>query len=193
MIRKFGYIAFLFLCALSFSLVSCGSDDDDDNTEVVYDEAWKAENEQAFEEKKSDPEFTEVKSTGNEGSILMKQLQAGDGERVYYTSRVKVYYKCSTIDGVVQDERSRPYDDPFRVAVSSGVADYDSSSNPEGYSTVIIGWTIALQQMRVGDKWEVWIPWQLAYGYEQKGDIQPCSALIFEIEVVDVLQKGETK
>jgi FKBP-type peptidyl-prolyl cis-trans isomerase len=33
----------------------------------------------------------------------------------------------------------------------------------------------------------------LAYGYEQKGDIQPCSALIFEIEVVDVLQKGETE
>ena len=29
MIRKFGYIAFLFLCALSFSLVSCGDDDDD--------------------------------------------------------------------------------------------------------------------------------------------------------------------
>ena len=191
--RKFGHIVLLCLCAtLALGLASCNKDDEED-TEVVYDEAWRDQNEAAFEEKKNDPDFTEVVSTGNEGSVLMRQIQAGDGERVFYTSRVQVYYTCRTIDGVLHDECVRPYDDPFHVAVSSEVADYNSSTNPMGYASVVLGWTIALQQMREGDKWEVWVPWQLGYGYNEQGDIEPCSALIFEIEVVKVLQNGEVE
>ena len=56
-----------------------------------------------------------------------------------------------------------------------------------GVTQVIKGWTEALQLMPVGSKWEVYIPYQLAYGdREQGGDIKPYSALIFTVELKDI-------
>ena len=57
---------------------------------------------------------------------------------------------------------------------------------PNGYGSVISGWTVALQHMVEGDKYEVWIPQQLAYGASDNGDIPAYSTLIFEIELVSV-------
>jgi peptidylprolyl isomerase/FKBP-type peptidyl-prolyl cis-trans isomerase FklB len=48
------------------------------------------------------------------------------------------------------------------------------------------GWTEALQLMRPGDVWEVWLPAKLAYGDQDKGDIPPNSVLDFKIELLDV-------
>lgn len=53
-------------------------------------------------------------------------------------------------------------------------------------ASVISGWTVALQHMVEGDKYEVWIPQQLAYGASDNGDIPAYSTLIFEIELVSV-------
>lgn len=51
---------------------------------------------------------------------------------------------------------------------------------------VISGWTEALQMMAPGDKWEVFIPAELAYGsYEPTEEIGPNRTLIFEIELLD--------
>lgn len=51
---------------------------------------------------------------------------------------------------------------------------------------VVPGWTEALQLMRPGDTWEVWLPAKLAYGEQDKGDIPPNSVLDFKIELIDV-------
>ena len=51
---------------------------------------------------------------------------------------------------------------------------------------VIPGWTEALQLMRPGDVWEVWVPADLGYGEQDKGDIPPNSVLDFKIELIDV-------
>lgn len=49
---------------------------------------------------------------------------------------------------------------------------------------VIPGWTEALELMRPGDEWMLYIPPKLAYGFEQKGPIPPGSVLIFKVELI---------
>ena len=54
---------------------------------------------------------------------------------------------------------------------------------------VIKGWTEALQLMTEGDKWRVFIPYNLAYGSRGAGgDIPPYSALIFEMELIKIFE-----
>ena len=52
---------------------------------------------------------------------------------------------------------------------------------------LIPGWIEALQLMRPGDEWILYVPPELGYGGEDKGDIPPNSVLIFRIELIDVL------
>ena len=86
---------------------------------------------------------------------------------------------------------SNLFDDgiPFPCAVSpyyaKTVTDPVTNSQTK-YGSVISGWTVALQHMVEGDKYEIWIPQQLAYGASDNGDIPAYSTLIFEIELVSV-------
>lgn len=189
---RFG-VAFLLLFAVLF--ISSCSDDDNDTS----DEVWKLKNEQALEEIAHNPEYTELKSLSNAGSIYYKVLKAGEagGKRPLHTSRAEVYYKG--MFAVTDEEKgitkgdvfdSKLFDDgaPFRVAMSASVA---NSSSLNGYSTVITGWIDALQYMVVGDKWEVWIPYQLGYGEIASGSIPAYSVLCFEIELIKVIDRDE--
>lgn len=181
--KKYGYIALMFLCALF-----CASCSDDNET--TYDEAlasfgdWKIENDAAFQAVVANPEFTEIKSPGNDGSIYIKVLKEGAGrEPIYYTDSVKVYYTGKTIDGEVFDSSEPPYQEPIVWGVNNFVS----------------GWTVALQNMHVGDRWEVWIPQELAYGYTgkvnqttQAYDILPFSTLHFEVQVEQIIRNGQS-
>ena len=51
---------------------------------------------------------------------------------------------------------------------------------------VIAGWTEALQLMKPGDKWQLFVPSELAYGQRGMGRIPPNSTLIFEVELVSL-------
>ena len=52
---------------------------------------------------------------------------------------------------------------------------------------VIPGWTEALQLMPVGSKWKLHIPQELAYGLQGAGEIPPGAALVFDIELIDIV------
>lgn len=57
-----------------------------------------------------------------------------------------------------------------------------------GVSQVIAGWTEALQLMKPGDKWQLHIPYHLAYGSRAVGDkIQPFSDLDFQVELLQIV------
>ncbi len=53
---------------------------------------------------------------------------------------------------------------------------------------VIPAWTEALQQMKVGSKWQLFAPPDLAYGENGFQDIPPNKTLIFEVELLDIVK-----
>ena len=84
-------------------------------------------------------------------------------------SIVTVHYKGSLINGRVFDnsyERNCP--EAFRLC------------------DVIDGWQLALQRMRAGDKWIIYIPYTMGYGTRASGPIPAFSTLVFEVELLGV-------
>ena len=93
-------------------------------------------------------------------------LVEGEGEGPLPTSRVKVKYKGTLLDGTVFDE--------------SGDQEIEF-----GVNQVIPGWTEALQLMNPGAKFKLYIPPDIAYGPQGSGEkIGPNSLLIFEVELI---------
>ncbi|MDR1331323.1 MAG: FKBP-type peptidyl-prolyl cis-trans isomerase [Tannerella sp.] len=194
-LAKAGRAVWIWALLPLFFAASCS---DDENGENVLD-VWKSANEQALNDIARNPEFTEIKSPGDNGSIYYRVIEKGSGTKtVYYTSQVKVYYKGWFVAGnselgIEKDHvfDHRLFDDgaPVTFALSTGASTYDSYT---GYNPPIPidGWTVALQHMVKGDKWEIWLPAQLAYGTSgqsgSSGTIPGHSTLAFEIEVVGV-------
>lgn len=98
-------------------------------------------------------------------------LKEGNGKTPAMTDQVKCHYEGTLVDGTLFDssiKRGQP-------AVF-------------GVNQVIAGWTEALQLMKEGDKWRLYIPYQLGYGERGAGEsIPPYSALVFEVELIKVL------
>lgn len=103
--------------------------------------------------------------------LQYKVLKAGSGKQPSLTSTVKVHYEGKLIDGTV-----------FDSSIQRGMP---AEFNVRG---VIMGWTEAIQRMKVGDKWQLFIPPNLAYGEQgtPDGSIAPNSLLTFEVELLDV-------
>ena len=91
-----------------------------------------------------------------------------------YTDKVSVYYKGTLITGTRFDG--------FKGAAPT-VFDTPSSFTVSG---VITGWTEALQRMNVGDRWEVYIPWNYAYGSSGNDDIVGYSTLVFDMQLYGI-------
>lgn len=172
----------LLLAACAVTTLSCGDDD------IEIDEVWKAKNEAKIEEIKADDSYTAVDDPGSKYSVYYKPIKTGTGERVLMTDKVKVFYKGTMIDGKVFDVRPG-----FDTPETDDDEPTEFSIMREGYATygVIEGWGIILQQMHVGDRWDVWIPWQLAYGISGSSSIPGCSALNFEMEVIAITGRGQ--
>jgi len=51
---------------------------------------------------------------------------------------------------------------------------------------LIEGWIIAMQQMHIGDKWEIYLPAEMGYGKLSQPGIPGGSTLIFEIELISI-------
>ncbi|GKG72863.1 hypothetical protein DXA15_24020 [Parabacteroides sp. AM58-2XD] len=190
--KKYLQFALMIFC-MSAVFTSCKDDDDSDDVAV---EAYKLENEQAFAAKANDPDFFKVSIQGaGDDFIYAKRLKEADKPEIpiYYNSRVTVYYKGwfpNSEDGEYFDKKELEDGSPSEWAVSTASSNYNSYYGT-GIPSPISGWTIALQNMKVGEKWEVWIPQRLGYGSVDKKDsagnvtIPAYSTLVFEIEVIE--------
>lgn len=108
--------------------------------------------------------------------LQYKIIKKGTGAIPADTSKVKVHYKGTLIDGT-------EFDSSYKRK------DKDGKAQPATFraNQVIKGWTEALTMMPVGSKWELYIPQQLAYeGRETGGQIKPFSTLIFEVELLGI-------
>jgi len=108
-----------------------------------------------------------VKTTAS--GLQYKVIKTGTGATPKLTDTVKVHYHGTLLDGTVFDS-SVQRGEPITFPVQG----------------VILGWTEALQLMKVGDKWQLFIPAKLAYGERGSGPIGPNSVLIFEVELLDI-------
>ena len=128
----------------------------------------KAENAAFLEENKTKDG---VKTT--ESGLQYKVIREGSGAVPGLADSAVCHYTGKLIDGRVFDssvERGAPITFPL--------------------TGVIKGWTEALQMMPVGSKWELYIPYNLAYGERGNGAIPPYSTLIFELDLLDI-KSGE--
>ncbi len=128
-----------------------------------------ATGEKFLSENKSKPG---VKTTAS--GLQYKVLKEGSGATPKETDTVKVNYRGTLIDGTEFDS-SYKRGEPATFPVNR----------------VIKGWTEALQLMKVGSKYQLFIPASLAYGERGAGaQIPPNSTLIFEVELLDIVGSG---
>ena len=167
---------FCFLTAFVFGLLlltaSCGDDDDTKQSE------WRARNETTFKAYLSNSAYSKLATlTGSGDTIVYKVLEKGTGRRVLFTDVVNVTYTG-------------------QLAVNDSIFDTTDGSSLENIGRsfniadgVIPGWRTALQYMSVGDRWELVVPYPLAYGEAGSKSILPYSTLKFDMKVISI--KGE--
>jgi FKBP-type peptidyl-prolyl cis-trans isomerase FklB len=139
--------------------------------------AKQAETMQKLSEKnKADGEKFLAENAKKEGvktlpsGLQYKEITPGKGKSPKTTDTVSTHYKGTLIDGTEFDS-SYKRGEPVTFPVSG----------------VIAGWTEALQLMKEGAKWQLFIPSSLAYGERGAGrEIGPNATLIFEVELISV-------
>ena len=122
-------------------------------------------NKEWLAEKAKEPGVSEI-----DKGILFKPIKSSNpgGKSPSRNSVVTVHYTGKTINGKRFDSSLGGVAPAFRLR------------------DLIPGWIIALQRMHVGDKWELYIPAEQAYGRLNQPGIPAGSTLIFEIELIDV-------
>ena len=112
-----------------------------------------------------------------DSGLQYKIIKEGNGPSPKKTDIVTVHYRGTLIDGTEFDSsyaRKQP-------------AEF-------GVTQVIPGWTEALQIMKVGSKWELFIPAELAYGERSPSPaIPPNSLLIFDVELLGIKDPADSK
>lgn len=101
--------------------------------------------------------------------VLYKVISQGKGKLPVSTDKVKVKYIGTLYDGTEFDRSEEGVEFPV--------------------TGVIKGWQEILQMMPVGSHWEVYIPYDQAYGDEARGNvIKPFSALVFDVELLSIVK-----
>lgn len=161
------------LFVASVACVSCSKTDYEKALDEYED--WRVANDAWLHEQTVSGQYTRITPEWNRDiSILMRwknDTSLTSGNLVpLYTSTVSVKYKGWLYDNT-------PFDSTYALV------DSVTTLKPSG---LIDGWIIALEQMHVGDKVELIVPYDAGYGSATSGSVPPFSNLRFELELRDV-------
>lgn len=144
--------------------------------ELVRTKMQKADNDKYSDQIEAGKKFLEENAkkegvTITESGLQYEVLNEGEGDIPAATSTVRTHYHGTLIDGKVFDssyDRGEPAEFPV--------------------NGVIPGWTEALQLMKVGAKYRLSIPSNLAYGERGAGaHIPPYTTLVFDVELLAIV------
>jgi FKBP-type peptidyl-prolyl cis-trans isomerase FklB len=179
--KKICFLPALLLMLLSFA--SCSQ-----TSEVTQYDNWQPRNQAVLDslqkvvDSKSNPNLFVITPMSNQKLKIYAEKVDGyvaTGERPLDTDTVQVYYRGKLINGELFDQDfsgTNPdpnFDIPAKYPVYSEVAAYH----------IITGWTEVLRLMKKGERWVVYIPYQLAYGTAGSGAILGYSTLIFDMNL----------
>lgn len=170
--KKLLYLALAFWGAIT--MTSCLGDDNTVDDFLV----WNEQNVAFFQAKSDsvnalgDTVYTKLYSQRYPSLyILYRELEAPDSATAripYYSSTVEIAYSGTLFNDDTPFDESESYTSQVRNFVS--------------------GFTLALENMREGAKWEIILPQELGYGSAAQGTIPPYSVLIFDLELKDIVQ-----
>ena len=128
---------------------------------------------------KFDPPLTDLNPDVND-YVYCKVLEQGEGIAPLFTDSVATNYRGQLIP--LAEGSIVTFDQSYHGELNKDVA------VPVGFkvSEVIVGWTTALQRMREGSRWEVYVPSELGYGISGSNSIPGYSTLCFDVHLVKV-------
>lgn len=169
----------------------------------TFDDTRKLDNEAIFAKISTNSDYKKIESKTGAGYIMYKVLKKGESEKqptftdvvkVNYTGWFKNYWIRNGVvagDEFIGDDGNNIKNKIIFYTTETNEGEHIASSfNVNG---LVDGFSTALQHMQVGDKWEVWIPWQMGYGggrsYIDRENIPEYTTLVFEIELKDIVIK----
>lgn len=197
-------VLWMLLCAAFFTLhasllASCSETDGDEGVDEYAD--WQMRNDAFFasledslsrggEQWKKIKTFTKDEKTVGQNTdyIYVKVLESYGSEAdesPLYSDSVRIAYRGRLIPSVSYPQGyvfEQTYAGDYSIETTS-VADNTVSAYLDGFAT-------ALQHMKKGDRWRVFLPYQLMYGGAASGSIPAYSVLIFDISLIDFTIDG---
>ena len=197
--KKAMFFMAFWLSSFIFLLGSCSESDntveefpDWKNTNVNYwdklyaetqakitagDASWKAFKSYSIEDSLQSP---------NTDYIIVNVLTAGKGSGCpIYSDSVRVRYT-----GQLLPSTSYPQGYVFDTTNKNGATDATAGVVDMKISDLTAGFATALQRMHIGDQWDVYIPWTLAYGESGSSSIPGYSVLKFKIQLLAYARAG---
>jgi len=149
-------------------------------TKDKSEDAWREANTNAYEAITKNSDFHKLETATGPSGVYYQIIKRGTvTEHPLQTSKVKVLYKGTYYDGTVFDAGSSGNNIPVEFTLSS----------------VVRGFSFALQNMVIGDKWNIWIPYYLGYGSTDyynpityQLSVKAYTTLVFEVELVSITQ-----
>lgn len=133
-------------------------------------------------------------TTAGEQYVYCKKITANpEGRRPLYTETVSAYYYGTLITGDKFDGNFTGYSAVDRQELNAEDKKPTEFDAPAEFavSGMITGWTAALQLMRTGERWMLYIPYQSAYGTSGSKSIPGYSALAFDLILDDIVVDDE--
>ncbi|MBS1918143.1 MAG: FKBP-type peptidyl-prolyl cis-trans isomerase [Bacteroidetes bacterium] len=107
-----------------------------------------------------------------DNGIQYQVVQEGTGKTPLVTDTILAHYKGSLLNGKEFDssyKRGKPFSAPILALIK--------------------GWQVAIPMMKEGSIWRLWIPSDLAYGDRGSGSIPGGATLLFEVELISIVNK----